>query len=129
MAALTLNLSRPPELSSAATQAALSAAGRGKTLADWRWAGDLQRQLGADRLVLASGGPGSESTDFWLDYVRIAKGHERWASALRQMDVDLVVLESSDQQHQAAELVRASADWRVLYDANDALVAARASPL
>jgi hypothetical protein len=129
VAVLMLFGSRPPELSSAATQTALSAAGHGKILADWRWAGDLQRRVGADRLVLASGGVGSEPPDFWLDYVRIARGHERWASALRQMQVDLVVLESSDQQHQAAELIRASADWRVLYDANDALVAARASPL
>ena len=78
--------------------------------------------------MLASAGVTSESPDFWLDYVRIAKGHERWAAALRAMDVDLVVLESSDQQHQAAELVRGSADWQVLYDANDALVAERVVP-
>jgi hypothetical protein len=125
VAALTLSGSRPPELPAAATQSALATAGRGKILADWRWAGDLQRHLGGDRQVLLSGGIASETPDFWLDYVRIARGHERWAAALRQMDVDLVVLESSDQQHQAAELVRGSADWHVIYDADNALVAAR----
>lgn len=124
-AALTLIASRPPELPPAAAQAAAAARGPGKVLADWRWAGDLQRQVGADRVVLASGGVTSESTEFWLDYVRIADGHERWAAALREMDADLVVLEAADQQRPAADLVRASADWRVIYDANGALVAAR----
>jgi hypothetical protein len=128
VAVLTLIASRPPDLPAAAIQTAAATAGRGRILADWRWAGDLQGRLGGDRQVLASAGVTSESPDFWLDYVRIAKGHERWAAALLRMDVDLVVLESSDQQHQAAELVRGSSDWQVLYDANDALVAERVVP-
>jgi hypothetical protein len=125
VAALTLIAGRPPGLPPAAAQAAVAASGPGRVLADWRWAGDLQRQLGADRVVLAAGGVTSEPTEFWLDYVRIADGHERWAAVLRQMDVDLVVLEASDQQRPAADVVRASADWRVIYDTNGALVAAR----
>ena len=37
----------------------------------------------------------------------------------------MVVLDAADQQRPAADLVRASADWRVIYDADGALVAAR----
>jgi hypothetical protein len=125
MTLLMLIVSRPLELPPAAAQAAAAAPGSGKILADWRWAGDLQRQVGGARVVLASGGVTSESSEFWLDYVRIADGHERWAAALRQMNVDLVVLTASDQQRPAADLVRGSADWRVIYEANGALVAAR----
>jgi hypothetical protein len=124
-AALTLVVSRPPELPAGAAQSVAASQVRGKVLADWRWAADVQRRLGADRLVLASGGIASESSDFWLDYVRIARGHEHWAAALVRLEVNLVVLEAADQQRPTADLVRASADWRVLYDANNALVATR----
>ena len=128
VAAFTLMQTRPPELPPAAVDAARQASAQGKVLADWRWAGELQQRLGHDREVLAPGGPASEPTDFWLDYLRIAQGHEHWAELLRRLDVDTVVLESDGQQHQAAELVRASPDWRVSYDVGDALVAERASP-
>jgi hypothetical protein len=78
--------------------------------------------------VLASGGLVAEPTDFWLDYLRIAQGHERWADLLTQMNVDVLVLDSSDQQRQAAAFVRASPDWRVVYDSGGTLVAQRAAP-
>jgi hypothetical protein len=119
---------KPPELPAAASQVALATTTRGKDMADWRWAGELQRGLGGQHQVWAAGGLSSESFDFWLDYLRVAQGHERWAQVLRQFDVDLVVLEATDQQHRAAELVRASADWRVTFDAGGALVAERARP-
>ncbi len=125
MAVLTLADSRPPPLPQAVAETVAASGGRGSILADWRWASDLQRRVGADRVVLASGGVASESSDFWLEYVRIARGHEQWASALTRLDVDLVVLESLDQQRLAADLVRASADWQILYDAHNGLVAAR----
>src|SRR5438876_139828 len=98
---------RPPELPSGARAAAASTAPRqaqGAVLADWRWAGELQRNLGNGRTVLASGGLASESPDFWLDYVRILQGHEHWAKALQRMNVDLLVLDT--RQPQIADLVR-----------------------
>jgi hypothetical protein len=124
---VTLAISRPPDLPLAASQAALSAAPRGKAMADWRWAGELQRRAGASRQVWAAGGLGSESTDFWLDYLRVAQGHARWAAVLSQLNVDLVVLDAADQQRQVADLVRTSSDWRVTFDANGVLVAERVS--
>jgi hypothetical protein len=128
VAGLTLVQTRPPELPAAAVEAVRQAPVQGKVLADWRWAGELQQRLGADRSVLASGGPPSEPTDFWIDYLRVAQGHERWSDVLRRLDVDTVILESGGQQQRAAELVRASPDWHVTYDLGDALVAERASP-
>jgi hypothetical protein len=97
-------------------------------LADWRWAPDLQRRTGAARQVLAGGGLASESSDFWTDYLRISFGHERWADLLRGMDVGLVVLDAADQQRSAADLVRASGEWRVIFDAEGTLVAERLHP-
>jgi hypothetical protein len=41
------------------------------------------------------------------------------------MNVDLLVLDATTQQRQAAELVRASPDWRVTFDASGVLVAER----
>ena len=93
-------------------------------LADWRWAGQLQRDLGAGSHVLAAGGLGSESSDFWLDYVRLIQGYERWSEELQQLNVDLLVLNS--EQRPLTNLVRTSADWHVVYDADNALVAERA---
>jgi hypothetical protein len=93
--------------------------------ADWRWAPDLQRQLGGDRQVLASPGLAAESTDFWLDYLRVTQGHERWTELLQEWNVDLLVLEAVDQERQAAGLVRSSSSWHVIYDAQGALVAQR----
>jgi hypothetical protein len=126
VAGLTLIQTRPPELPTAAIEAARRASIQGNVMTDWRWAGELQQRLGSDRAVIASGGPASEPTDFWLDYLRVAQGHERWADVLRRLDVDTVVFESVGQQHRAAELIRSSPDWRVTYDAGDALVAERA---
>ena len=76
--------------------------------------------------MLASGGLASESPDFWLDYVRILQGHERWAEALQRMHVDLLVLDT--RQPQIADLVRTSDQWRVVYDADSTLVAERSGP-
>ena len=124
--AVTGVISRPPELPAAA-QAALSVPGQGNVMADWRWAGALQQRLGAAHHVLAAGGLQSESKDFWLDYLRVAQGHVRSADILRQMNVDLLVLDAAGQQRQAADLVRSSANWRVTFDADGVLVAERIS--
>jgi hypothetical protein len=124
----TATLTRPPELPQAARQVAIGASTGGKVIADWRWAPEVQSQLGSRRQVYAAGGLASESADFWVDYLRIAQGHERWAELLRGMGVDLVVMDSADQQHQAAELIRASSDWRVTFDSGGTLVAERRSP-
>ena len=97
-------------------------------MADWRWAADLQQRLGGERRVFASAGLGSESPEAWLDYLRVAQGHERWAEALRTLGVDTVVLNAADQQVQAAALIRGSSAWRVLYDSAGALVAERTMP-
>jgi hypothetical protein len=78
--------------------------------------------------VYAAGGLESEPARFWTDYLRVAQGHERWADLLQQMDVDLLVLDSLDQQRQAADLVRSSPEWRVISDSGRSLVAERARP-
>ena len=119
---------RPPPMPAPASQAALAAAAPGAVLADWRWAAELRHRVGDGRQVLASGGLATESFDFWLDYLRVAQGHARWADILRQLDVDLVVLDAADQQHAAADLIRGSTDWQVTYDAGGALVARRIGP-
>jgi hypothetical protein len=135
--AATFATTRPPELPAAASEAAAAAAAdltavspteRSTVLADWRWAGEVQQRLGPGRTVWASRGLNSESTDFWLDYLRVAQGHARWADLLSQMRVDLLVLDATGQQRQAADLVRTSADWHVTFDAKGVLVAERISP-
>jgi len=126
IAALTLAVSRPPSLPVEAERAVVSAGGT--VFADWRWANVLARQVGNAQHVLAADGLGTESPEFWLDYVRITRGHERWSDLLQGLHVDVVVLDEADQDHAAAALVRQSADWRVLYDGGGALVAARAQP-
>jgi hypothetical protein len=127
-ALLTLVATRPPGLPASAQAAALAAPVRGAVLADWRWASDLQRQIGSGGYVFASGGLTSEASEFWADYVRIAQGHERWAELLRARGVDLLVLDSNDQQRETARLVRDSSEWRVAYDRDGALVAQRVGP-
>jgi hypothetical protein len=121
VAGQTLWTTRPPALPQTAIEAAQAGSGNGTVFADWRWAGQLQQQLAEP--VLASGGLASESTDFWLDYVRITQDHERWSTELRDLNADLVVL-SSDQRP-VVERVRASSQWHVLYDGADAFVAER----
>jgi len=125
VALVTVALSRPPDLPAGATSAALSTTPSGTVLADWRWASKLQQRMGPLRVVWASEGLTSESSDFWLDYLRVAQGHARWAELLRQMQVDIVVLDAAGQERQAADLVRASEEWRVTFDANGVLVAER----
>jgi hypothetical protein len=127
-AVLTLVITRPPELPVAATQMVQNLTVGGTVLADWRWAPRLQHQLGSTPSVLAAGGLDTEPTDFWLDYLRIAQGHERWAELLRQMNVDVLVLDSADQQRQVAGFVRTSPDWQVIFDSGGALVAQRSAP-
>jgi hypothetical protein len=123
VAGQTLWSTRPPVLPQAAIQAAQSSAEGGTVFADWRWATELQQHV--DDRVWAAGGVGSESTDFWLDYVRITQDHERWSTELRDMDANLVVL--SDDQVTLEQQVRASSQWHVLYDAGNAFVAERVS--
>ena len=123
--AVTVAMTRPPELPAPAAQAAHSTAGLGTVLANWRWAGELQRRLGPSHQVWAGNGLNSESKEFWLDYLRVSQGHVHWAEILRQENVDLLVLDAAGQQRQVADLVRTSADWRVTFDANGVLVAER----
>jgi hypothetical protein len=125
---LTTVASLPPALPAPAADALVALPARGRVLADWRWAAEVQRRLGPTQPVLASAGLASESPAFWLSYLQVAQGHARWAADLRQLHVDLVVLESADQQHAAAELVRASPDWHVLFDASGAVIAERIRP-
>jgi hypothetical protein len=124
VSAYTLVVTRPPALPAAAERAALAST-NGAVFADWRWAPGLQRD-GRSR-VLAAGGLVSEPPDFWVDYVRIIQGHERWAEALKRFDANLVVLDTT-YSGPAADLVRTSADWRVTFDGDGALVAERVSP-
>jgi hypothetical protein len=122
VAATLLFAGRPPVLPPAALAAARSADRKGDILADWRWAGDLQQQLG-DQHVLAAHGLTSESTDFWLDYVRITQDSELWPTELQSRNVNLLVLNTEDRG--VVDQVRASGDWQVLYDGSSALVAER----
>jgi hypothetical protein len=126
----TLLATRPPSLPAGAQAATLTAPPGGTVLADWRWAEVLRRQLGPTRTVIPSDADGfaAEPSQFWVDYLRVAQGHESWADALQRMGVDLVVVDSAGQARAAASLLRQSADWRVLYDADGALVAERARP-
>jgi hypothetical protein len=123
--ATTVAMTRPSELPAAAAQTALAATGRGNVLADWRWAADVRKGVGGSRRVWAANGLHSESENFWLDYLRVAQAHARWADILRQRDVDVAVLDAAGQQLKAAELIRASADWRVTFDSGGVLVAER----
>jgi hypothetical protein len=126
--AVTLATTRPPALPPPALAAAEDAPRQGTVFADWRWAGDLQRAMGPSQQVLAAGGMASEPPDFWLEYVRVVQGHERWADDLQRLSASVVVLDAAGQARQGAALVRTSPDWRVLYDADGALVAQRAPP-
>ena len=121
----TLMVTRPPAIPTEAAAAVISAQ-HNVVFADWRWAPNLQRALGTDGRVLAAKGLASETSDFWVDYVRITQGHERWAEALKRMGVDVVVLDER-QSRPAAELVRASPEWRVMYDADGVVVAERSA--
>jgi hypothetical protein len=125
VATLAVVYSRPPDLPSSALQEGRLLNEHGAILAYWRWAGELQHEVGPRRVVLASGGLSSELSDFWLDYIRIGQGHEHWAELLRQMDVDTVVLESGDEQRALAQLVSASPDWDVIYAQEGVLEALR----
>jgi hypothetical protein len=132
-AVLIVAFSRPPVLplgvslstGTTAEQEARWLTPHGTILTNWRWAPDLQNQVGQRRVVLGAGGFSSESSDFWLDYVRLAQGHERWAELLRQMDVDMVVLEAADEQRALADLVKASPNWQVIYAQEGTLMALR----
>ena len=123
VSAYTLMVTRPPALPASAEHAALATT-NGTVFADWRWAGDLRRASRGQ--VLAADGLASESPEFWVDYVRITQGHERWAEALNRMGVGLVVLDTT-QARPAADLLRVAPDWRVTYDADGVLVAERRS--
>ena len=79
----------------------------------------------ADRRVLAAGGLASESPDFWLNYVRIVNDYEQWPAELRALNADLLVLDSDNST--LADQVRASSEWRVLYDTGNAFVAERST--
>jgi hypothetical protein len=123
-AGTTLLASRPPTLPPEAVRAVEASTPPGRVFADWRWAPQLQRDLGARRTVLAAGGLASETPDFWLDYVRVVHDYERWPTELGDMNVDLVVLDAT--QLALIDQVRTSSEWRVLYDTADAFVAERA---
>jgi hypothetical protein len=124
ISAYTVMATRPPSVPEAAINATMASSGT--VFADWQWAPGLQRAVGQNRTVLASGGLASESGDFWVDYLRITQGHERWSEALTRMNAQIVVLDVNGSRP-AADLVRGSADWRVTHDADGALVAMRAT--
>jgi hypothetical protein len=124
VATATVVTTRPPALPAEAIQAVQAAPAEGSVFADWRWAPELQRDLGSARHVLAAGGLASESPDFWLDYVRVAQDHEQWQTALDRRDVGLLVVDAD--LTGLVDQVRASGQWRVVYDAGRVLVAQRA---
>ncbi|HEV7663975.1 MAG TPA: hypothetical protein VGQ62_10610 [Chloroflexota bacterium] len=124
--ATTLVVTRPPELPPSAIQAALTSPVTGTVFADWRWASQLQSKAADSRTVLARGGLVSEPADYWLDYLRVTQGHERWAALLRDWRVGVVVMDAAGQDRKVAELIKNSAEWRVLVDAHGTLVAERA---
>jgi hypothetical protein len=119
VALFTALATRPPSLPSSALAAVPSQA---TVLADWRWASALQRDTSGH--VLAADGLRAQPIDFWVDYLRITQGHERWPAILRGYEVSVVVLNSTDTPL-AADLVRASSDWHVLDDSDGAFVAER----
>src|SRR5579871_5057747 len=85
---------RPPALPSAAETAAVNATASGEVFGDWRWAGELERQLG--QRVVPENGFASENADFWSSYVRIMQGHEHWLQDLQGLDANVVVVDSAD---------------------------------
>jgi hypothetical protein len=123
VAGATLWTTRPPVLPPGAIAAVQSARGTADVFADWRWAAELQRHT--PRKVLASGGLASESAQFWLDYVRVTQDFEPWPDELRNLNVDLVVLPVEDAG--IVDQIRASGEWRVVYDGDRVVVAARES--
>jgi hypothetical protein len=62
----------------------------------------------------------SESTEFWLDYLRVVQGHERWQHILDGWGARAIEVRGAPE---LARLVRDSAEWRVVKDDADALVA------
>ena len=119
VAVATSLAARPPALPASALAAVPS---QGTVLADWRWALELQRSTPA--AVLNADGLRAQSIDFWVDYLRVTQGHERWSAILRAYGVDTVVLDSRDQTL-IAELLRTSPEWRITDDADGAVVAQR----
>jgi hypothetical protein len=119
VAAFTLWSTRSPALPAAAVQAVQAAGGTGTVFTDWRWAPALQGQV--NEKVLAAGGLGSESPEFWANYVRITLDYERWNNALRDLHVDVLAFPTDDAEF--VDDVRASSDWHVVYDADNVLVA------
>jgi hypothetical protein len=115
-AALTI-ASRPAPLPQAAPSSAA-----GAVFADHQWASELQRRLPA-RVVLGGRGLAGESTDYWLDYLRVVQGHERWATILRDHGVRAVIL--APDARAAIALLRVTPEWRVLQDDDSGFVAER----
>src|SRR2546421_72455 len=76
----------PPETVAAALQSNGSA-----VFADWRWAPTLQAALPAQQ-VLGSKGIAGESDDYWMDYLRVVQGHERWDTILRDMNARVLLV-------------------------------------
>jgi hypothetical protein len=113
---------KPPPLPGAVDRAVQST--NGTVFADWRWAAGLQRELGPQRVVLGAAGLVDTPSSYWLDYVRIERGHERWDSLLDQYAARVVILEPADAP-EAAQLIRTSIGWRVLVDTADVVVAER----
>jgi hypothetical protein len=104
---------KPPALPQRAVEAARGA--NGPVFSDWRWSATF----GSPNIDQAS-------TEYWLDYLRVAQGHERWDEILR--GYHLVVLDAADRERLGAELIRKAPDWQVLFDDAGVLVAARSAP-
>lgn len=121
-AAVLVWTTRPPALPAGAIDATPHE--QETVFADWRWAPLLQQRM-PQAHVLAAGGLASESPDFWLNYVRIVNDYEQWPAELRALNADLLVLDSDNST--LADQVRASSEWRVLYDTGNAFVAERST--
>jgi hypothetical protein len=119
----SLMASRSPDMPAEAARAALIEPDQGPIFSSWRWAAELQRELGPTRRVL---GAGALSSEYAMDYLRVSLAHADWDSVLWRYGVGLVVLDAADAQ--AVAQVRRSSAWQVTLDRDGILVARRVKP-
>lgn len=111
--------SRPPSAPDVAPRST-----GGAVFADYRWAPDLQRRL-PSHTVFGVNGLYAESTDYWLDYLRVVQGHERWSQILQAYDVRVLALPVEPRQQLLRDLVRTAPEWQVVLDDGSGFVAER----
>jgi hypothetical protein len=115
---------RPATLPAAAQAAAQAARGDGQILTDWHWAPELQRSFGSTRMVVGAAGLRTTPIEIWHDYLMVTQAHHQWDAILSARGVDTVVLDRASTPA-AADVILASPQWRVEFDAEGALVATR----